>query len=490
MTDAVNLEAIAQAAMIAAGFATDVPAEAATELQAIVHQSSQVIPNALVLDLRAVLWSSIDNTESRDLDQVEYAEKLADNSIRVLIGIADVDAFVARGAALDRFAAHNTTSVYTGVKTFPMLPDELSSGITSLLEDVDRLGIVIEYVVSEDGAVQSSNVYRALLHNHAQLTYEAVGAWLDENTAAPHAVARLAGMEDQLRLQLEAANRLHALRVENGALSFETIETQPVISDGHVVALRVTEHNRARDIIENFMIAANSAMADFLESKNVPSIRRVVRQPERWPRIVELAATFGAQLPAQPNARALADFLAARKAADPLHFPDISLAVVKLLGPGEYVVEQRGVTPESEEGHFGLAVPDYTHATAPNRRYADLITQRLVKAVVSSAHTPYTVDELMLIAGHCTERESAARKVARQMRKVAAALLLSKRIGEEFDAIVTGANDKGTFARTLAPPVDGRIVRGETGLDVGDKVRVRLVSTDPQRGFIDFARAE
>jgi len=489
MTNHIDLQATAHRAMIDAGFAIDFSIEALAQRHAIIDQTPTEIHGAQARDLRSLPWSSIDNTQSRDLDQVEYAERLPDGSIRVLVGIADVDLFVPRGSALDLFAKQNTTSVYTGVRTFPMLPDEISSGITSLLEDVDRHGVVIEYAVDVKGALQSIEVYRALLRNQAQMTYEEVGAWLDKNADAPHHFAKLSGIGDQLRLQLEAANRLHALRVQNGALSFETIEAQPVIRDGRVVDLSVTEHNSARDIIENFMIAANSAVAGFLEARGVPSIRRVVRKPERWPRIVELAAGFGAGLPATPNARALADFLAARKAADPARFPDVSLAVVKLLGPGEYVVEQPGLTHENEEGHFGLAVPDYTHATAPNRRYADLVTQRLIKAVIDNEPAPYSVDELTAIAARCTERENAARKVARMMRKVAAAVLFSNRIGDEFDAIVTGAADKGTFARTIAPPVDGRIVRGEAGLDVGDKVRVRLLSTDPQRGFIDFARA-
>lgn len=489
MTHHIDLHGIAQRAMINAGFAPDFSKDALDQLRAINNQPPPDIHAAQTRDLRSLLWSSIDNTQSRDLDQVEYAEALPDGSIRVLIGIADVDAFVSRGSALDLFARKNTTSVYTGVRTFPMLPDEISSGVTSLLADVDRHGIVIEYAVDAGGALVSIEVYRALLRNRAQMTYETVGAWLDKKADAPNAFAKLPGLEAQIRLQLEAANRLRALRIKNGALSFETIEAQPVIQDGRVVDLSVTEHNSARDIIENFMIAANSAVASFLEARGVASIRRVVRQPERWPRIVELAATFGAQLPAAPNARALAGFLAARKAADPSHFPDVSLAVVKLLGPGEYVVEQPGVTPENEGGHFGLAVPDYTHATAPNRRYADLITQRLIKAVIDNETAPYSVDELTQIAARCTERENAARKVARMMRKVAAAELFSNRIGDEFEAIVTGAADKGTFVRTIAPPVDGRVVRGEAGLDVGDKVRVRLLSTDSQRGFIDFARA-
>ncbi|MFN2454335.1 MAG: RNB domain-containing ribonuclease [Pyrinomonadaceae bacterium] len=491
MTHALDLHALARHTMIDAGFAPNFPPEVSDEIQAFMHgrdMDSQAMPPPR--DLRSLLWSSIDNAESRDLDQVEFALKLPDASIRVLIGIADVDAFVSRGSAIDRFAAKNTTSVYTGVETFPMLPDELSSGLTSLLEDVDRRAVVVEIIVDKDGAVRSSDVYAATLRNHAKLSYESVGAWLDHQAAMPHAVARIEGLEAQIRLQVEAANRLRTLRRQNGALNFETPEATPIIRDGRVTDLAITERNSARDIIENFMIAANSTIATFLESNGVNSIRRVVREPERWPRIVEIADGLGETLPAEPDARALADFLAKRKAADPARFPDLSLAVIKLIGAGEYAVEQPGITPENEEGHFGLAVPDYTHATAPNRRYADLLTQRLVKAVIARNPAPYTLDELKNFAARCTERESAARKVARQMRKVASAVLLSHRIGEKFKAIVTGVTTKGTFVRTLAPPFDGRVVRGEAGLDVGDKVRVRLVHTNPERGFIDFARDE
>ena len=479
-----NLLAIARQTMIDAGFKPDVPAPVLQELQNLKVSVSDQEPK--IRDLRALLWSSIDDAKSRDLDQVEYAERLPNGDVRLLVGIADVDALVKKDSPIDMHAAENSTSVYTGVRTFPMLPEQLSTDMTSLIGGADRQSIVTEMVVGADGIVRQSNVYPALLHNYAKLSYEAVGAWLDHNAAIPAEVAEVPKMEAQLRLQFAAAESLRELRTQHGALQLETIQATPVVNNaGQVTELTATEHNSARDIIENFMISANVAMAQFLEAQGVTSIRRVVHVPEQWPRIVELAHELGESLPAEPDSRALADFLARRKTADPLHFPDLSLAVVKLLGPGEYTVEKPG-TPS--DGHFGLAVHDYTHSTAPNRRYADLIIQRLVKATLGNAPSPYSDEELRAIAAHCTEREDAARKVERKMRKVAAAVLLQNRIGEEFDAIVTGANPKGTFVRLLRPPADGLVVRGASGLHVGEKVRVRLVSTQPERGFIDFAR--
>ncbi|HMG75358.1 MAG TPA: RNB domain-containing ribonuclease [Pyrinomonadaceae bacterium] len=479
-----DLAAIAHRAMIDNGFVADIPQSVLDELQSL-----KTKPDALdssMQDLRSLGWSSIDDRKSRDLDQVEYAEKLANGDIRVLVGIADVDALVRKGSAIDEHAAANCTSVYTGVKMFPMLPEELSTDQTSLIEGADRSSVITEMIVAADGAVKSTDVFRALLHNYAKLSYEAVGAWLDGESPIPPEIERVPGMEAQVRLQFEAAQHLRQMRREHGALELETIQASPVVDDtGKVIDLSVTERNSARDLIENFMIAANVAMAQFLEAKGVFSLRRVVRTPERWPRIVEIAESLGEHLPAEPDSRALADFMARRKAADPAHFPDLSLSIVKLLGPGEYTVQKPGV---ASEGHFGLAVHDYTHSTAPNRRYADLITQRLVKAALGNATAPYKEAELNGLAEHCTEREDAARKVERKMRKVAAAILMRDRIGEVFDAIVTGVTPKGIFARVLRPPVDGRVVRGEQGLRVGEKTRVKLLSADPERGFIDFQR--
>jgi len=437
-------------------------------------------------DLRELPWSSIDNVDSMDLDQIEVAEKLPDGSIRMLVGIADVDAYAAKGSLADQHAHANTCTLYTGVHIFPMLPEVLSTNRTSLLEDSHaRLAVVTEYVVRTDGTLDDTRtaIYIAQVVNKAKLAYEHVGAWLEGHGPAPHGGQVIA---DQLKLQDEAAQRLRELRHEHGALDFETIEAHPVVKDGEIVDLEVQHKNRARELIEDLMIAANGATARYLEKAGRSSIRRVVPKPRRWDRIVQLAAGFGTQLPQEPNSKALSDFLAARRAADPKRFADVSLSVVKLLGPGEYVL-QRATDPD--QGHFGLAVEDYAHSTAPNRRYPDLITQRLLKTCAGSATAAYSDDELADIAAHCTERENAARKVERTMRKVAAARLLSTHIGEQFDAIVTGVGDHGTFVRLLRPPAEGRVVRGEQGMDVGDQVRVRLIDTAPDKGFIDFARA-
>ncbi len=484
---AVDLNAIAHQAMIDNGFVPDMPGAVLDELRSIQMKPEPETLDPSTRDLHSLLWSSIDDRKSRDLDQVEYAERLASGDIRVLVGIADVDSMVRKGSAIDEHAAANCTSVYTGFRTFPMLPEELSTDKTSLISGGKRNSIVIEMVIAPDGTTRSSDVYPALLQNYAKLSYEALGAWLDNKGPMPPEVARVPGMDVQIRLQFEAAQHLRQMRREHGALELETIQASPVVdSAGKVIDFAVTERNSARDLIENFMIAANVAMAQFLESKGAVSIRRVVRTPERWPRIVEIAESLGEKLPTQPDSRALADFMARRKTADPAHFPDLSLSIVKLLGPGEYTVQKPG---DPGEGHFGLAVHDYTHSTAPNRRYADLTIQRLVKAAIRNAPEPYTEAELTNVAANCTEREDAARKVERKMRKVAAAVLMQDRIGDVFDAIVTGVTPKGVFARVLKPPAEGRVVRGEGRLRVGEKIRVQLLSADPERGFIDFGRS-
>ncbi len=436
-------------------------------------------------DMRDLAWSSIDNEDSRDLDQIEVAERLPDGAIRVFVGIADVDALVPKGSPIDKHAAINTTSLYTGVHTFPMLPLLLSTGRTSLLEDgTPRLSIVTEYVVRSDGTLDDAQtkIYAALVTNRAKLVYERVGAWLEGKGETPHGGPEIS---EQLKLQDEVAQRLRALRHEHGSLQLETIEANPVMDHGQVVALEVQEQNRARQLIEDLMVAANGATARYLEKLGRSAVRRVVVKPKRWDRIVELAKTLGTSLPAAPDAKALSTFLEARRTADPTRFPDLSLSIVKLLGPGQYVLQR---ATDKDQGHFGLAVDDYSHSTAPNRRYPDLITQRLLKAAAAEVEAPYSDSELAAIASHCTEREDASRKVERTMRKVAAAQLLSTRIGDEFDAIVTGASDKGVYVRLLTPPAEGRVMRGEQGLDVGDRVRVKLIDTEPSRGFIDFAR--
>jgi exoribonuclease-2 len=372
--------------------------------------------------------------------------------------------------------------VYTGVDVFPMLPEKLSTNLTSLNEGEDRLAIAIETVVNEGGDVISCDVYRAMVHNHAKLAYPEVGAWLG-GEAPPKKVAGDKALREQLTLQHEASKRLKAERVRNGALEFDTIEATPISQNGRIVDLQVIRKNAARDLIEDFMIASNVAIAKFLEARGRSGIRRVVREPERWDRIVELAGRYGTTLPPEPDSLALAHFLAERRAADPDRFPDLSVSIVKLMGPGIYALDLPGKDPG---GHFGLATHDYSHATAPNRRYADLVTQRLVKAALANTAAPYSNDELADVAARCTEREDAENKVERTVRKIVAALLLSDRIGHSFDAIVTGVNQKGTFVRTFHPPAEGMVVRNHQGFDVGDRVRVKLVSTDPEKGYIDF----
>ncbi len=470
--------------MIEAGFQPDYPAEVMLEVAALAKTPTRE-PAPGARDLRSLAWSSIDNDSSRDLDQVEYAEKLPDGSIRLQVGIADVDGLAPKGSALDRQAALTTTSVYTGVTTFSMLPPELSTDRTSLLDGMERRAMVIELRIVGTGEVTCHDVYPAVLQNRAKLAYASTGAWLEGRGPIPPAAARVPGMEAQLRLQVEVSEKLRAIRRQHGTLAFGSIETTPVVEDGVVKDLTITPHNLAEDIIESFMVAANVAMAQYLKERRSPSIRRVVKTPKRWDRIQAVASRFGVKLPSVPSSRALADFLDQRKAADPERFPDLSLAVVKSLGPGEYIVESPGA---EHEGHFGLAVEDYTHSTAPNRRYPDLVTQRLLRAAAAAAPSPYPETELGAIAAHCTERGSAAKKVERLMRKVIAATLLGKRIGEVFDGIITGASAKGTFVRLLKFPAEGMVVRGAQGLDVGDPAQVRLVSVNPDAGFIDFER--
>jgi exoribonuclease-2 len=472
--------------MIEHGFQPDFPAGAAAELSAIeAHpEMPSMSTTAGIQDLRSLLWSSIDNDTSKDLDQIEWAEQLPDGRIRVLIGVADVDARVAEGSVIDGHAKSETTSVYTGVKVFPMLPAELSEGITSLNENEDRVALVIEYSVNPAGEATDGKAYRALVRNRAQLAYNAVGAWLEGTGPAPAKVAANAALAAQLKLQDAAAKRMVDGRFQHGALDLETIETRPVMLADQAVEIVRQSKNKATSLIEEFMVAANGVIARTFEDAGVASIRRIVRTPKRWDRIVEMAAGLGATLPAEPDSKALNDFLLAQKHKDPDHFPDLSLATVKLMGPGEYVlVKPHEVSP----GHFGLAVQDYTHSTAPNRRFPDVVTQRLMKAWIAKSSQPYSEDDLNAIALRCTLMEDGARKVEREMQKRIAAVVLHPRIGQSFPAIVTGVNHYGTFVRTLNPHVEGMVVQGGKGLDVGDKVTVKLVSTDPQRGFIDFA---
>ena len=480
----VDLQATAKEIMRQRGFEPDFPPTVQSQLAELRAHPPQIASGKDVRDLRNLLWSSIDNDTSRDLDQIEVAERLPDGEVKVLIGIADVDAFVPKQSAIDLHAASETTTVYAGVRNFPMLPEELSTGKTSLLENQDCLSVVIEFVVDSGGHVTASNVYRALVRNHAQLQYNSVGAWLDGTAAAPPKVAASSDLQAQLHLQDEAAQRLKNQRFENGALSLQTEELRPLLVDDQVVDMQNQQKNHATELIEDFMIAANGVVARMLHK--VSSLRRIVKQPERWDRIVALAATYGEKLPPDPDSKALNAFLLKRKAADPDHFADLSLGVIKLIGPGEYVLERPG---DPSPGHFGLAVQDYTHSTAPNRRFPDIVTQRLIKAMLASQPNPYTDSELIAIAANCTEKEDAARKVEREMSKRLAAVAMQNRIGATFDAIITGVTPKGTFVRALQPHVDGLLTQGAQGLDVGDKLRVKLVRTDIQHGFIDFVRA-
>ncbi len=469
--------------MLENGFEPDFPEEARRQLEQIKAQPPQ--PASDVRDLRRLLWSSIDNDTSRDLDQIEYAEKLPDGSTRIMVGIADVDAFVAKDTPIDRHAAKETVTVYTGVRNFSMLPEALSTDTTSLLEVDGKLSVITEFVVDGNGECAQHQLYRALVTNKAQLTYNAVGAWLEGKGPAPAKVAASPELQAQLRLQDEVAQALKNERHRHGALDIETTEVHPVVLNDKIVDLQRQEKNRATELIEDFMIAANGVVARTLEEAKLSSIRRVVKTPERWDRIVALAAQQGGKLPAEPDSKALNDFLQSRKAADPDHFADLSLAVIKLMGPGEYVLERPG---EPSPGHFGLAVQDYTHSTAPNRRFADMVTQRLIKAVLAGGKSPYSDDELASVASNCTSKEDAARKVERAMSKRIAAVAMSGNIGQVFDGIVTGVTPKGTFVRVLQPHVEGLLVHGE-GVDVGDRLRVKLISADPQRGYIDFVKA-
>ena len=479
-----DLQATAKQVMMSHGFQPDFPPEVQQQLVDLRAHPPQVAVTSGVRDMRNLLWSSIDNDTSRDLDQIEVAEAATNGDVKIMVGIADVDAFVPYKTPIDQHAARETTTVYTGIRNFPMIPEELSTGITSLLENVDRLSVVIEFVVDSAGIVKSSDVYRAVVRNKAQLQYNSVGAWLEGTATAPAKVAASSELQAQLKLQDEVAQKLKAHRFQQGALNLQTDEVLPLVLNAQIVDVVKQQKNHATDLIEDFMVAANGVVARLLEK--VSSLRRIVRTPERWDRIVQLAATKSEKLPAQPDSKALNDFLLRRKAADPDHFADLSLAVIKLIGPGEYVLERRG---DAAPGHFGLAVQDYTHSTAPNRRFADVVTQRLIKAMLAGQPNPYSDADLTAIASNCTLKEDAAKKVEREMSKRLAAIAMQHRIGEVFDAIVTGATDHGTFVRVLQPHVEGLLVQGAQGLDVGDKLRAKLVRTDVQKGYIDFARA-
>jgi VacB/RNase II family 3'-5' exoribonuclease len=474
---------LAHQAMIDRGLEPDFPPEALRQVEAITAPADE--RDTSIRDLRKLQWCSIDNDDSRDLDQLTVAEDLGGGAVRALIAVADVDALVKKGSPVDEHAEKNTTSVYTAARIFPMLPEKLSTNLTSLNEGEDRIALVIELVTAADGTVKSGDVYRARVHNWAQLAYNAVGAWLEGSGPIPEKVKAIAGLAENLQLQNKVADAMRELRHQNGALDLETIEPRAVMLDGKIVDLRQEKRNEARMLIEDFMIAANGVTARFLEGKKLPSLRRVVRSPERWDRIEKIAEDHGDHLPPDPDAPALEQFLIRQRKSDPLRFPDLSLAIVKAMGAGEYVVELPGATAI---GHFGLAVKDYTHSTAPNRRFPDLITHRMVKAALAGGPPAYDQDQLEHLAAHCTSQEDAANKVERQVRKSAAACFLSDRVGQRFDAIVTGAGQKGTWVRILHPPVEGKLVHGAEGADVGQRLSVKLIGVDVERGFIDFVK--
>jgi exoribonuclease-2 len=483
-TPEMQLNAIAKKAMTEYGLLNAFPADAMKELNQI--NGPLDASDGKVRNLRELPWCSIDNDDSRDLDQLSCSQPVSKDSTRILIAIADVDSHVLKGSKIDGRAKHNTTSVYCPTVIFNMLPEKLSYGLTSLNEGEDRMAMVTEMEIGRGGVVKSSSHYRAIVRNKAKLTYSAVGAWLEGRGPVPEKVTS-AGLEEQLIAQDKVAQKLRLRREEEGALDLETIEARAVLANGHVVDLQASRKNRAHELIEDFMIAANGATARFLVSKGFPTFRRIVREPERWLRIVALARELDERLPEFPDSKALEAFLIRRRQADPLRFPDLSLSIVKLMGRGEYAVQLAG---QPGIGHFGLAVKDYSHSTAPNRRYPDVITQRLLKAAIAGRPSPYGDDEIVSLAKHCSDQENAANKVERRVYKSAAAQLLLPQVGRSFDALVTGASNKGTWVRVLHPPVEGRLTRGFKKLEVGQLVRVKLVSVDVERGYIDFEKTK
>ena len=480
----ITLQHIARKAMITRGLEPDFPAALVAELAQI--GSPAIFQPSIAKDLRDRLWCSIDNTDSLDLDQLSYAEQLPENKVRLFIAIADVDALVVAQSNIDNHASKNTTSVYTVAQIFPMLPEKLSTDLTSLGFNADRCAIVVEMVAGEDGSVEQSDVYPAVVRNRAKLDYMSLGSWLEGTGPIPTEVNRVEGLAENIKLQDRVAQKMKELRYEHGALNLETIEARPVFDGDALSEMRVEQKNRAKDLIEDFMIASNGSTARFLTGKNFPSLRRVVRVPKQWDRIVELASEHGFTLPAKADSKSLSEYLKFFKQKDQDHFTDMSLSVLKLLGSGEYILEKPG---DSDEGHFGLAVKDYTHSTAPNRRYPDLITQRLLKSAISGKPVPYSMEQLEQIANNCTTKEDDAKKVERQVEKSANAILMESRIGEEFDAIVSGASPKGTWIRLLHPHVEGKLVKGFTGLKVGQKLKARLIHINIDEGFIDFELA-
>jgi exoribonuclease-2 len=489
-----------------AGFLPEFSADAEAQLKVIEAQFAAPQPTAGVEDLRGLGWSSIDNDTSRDLDQIEVAERVA-GGIKLRVAIGDVVAAVEQGSPIDKHAQAQTQTIYTAVKNFPMLPLELSTGLTSLNENGDRRAVMMTFTVGPDGGLSDESVSLALVRNRAQLAYSRVGPWLDNtaggvvddnvmslrsDSAREHAEAQLdsgtlpAGwLVEQLKMQDEAAQALHAARVKAGALEFHKAEADPVVIDGRVVGVVDTVQNRAMNLIEDLMVAANGVMARALRHGGRSGLQRVVVVPKRWDRIVALAKEKGYDLPVEPDSKALNDVLADLQKKDPDHYPDVAVTVIKLMGPGEYLLMRPDDDPT---GHFGLAARDYTHSTAPNRRFPDMVTQRVLHAMMRNEPAPYSDTELAAIAVHCNEADKALRKIERDMQKRVAAVAMSSHIGEVFPGVVTGSSDKGVYVRVIQPPFEGRVVQGEDGLDVGDRVNVKLIHTDPARAFIDFAK--
>jgi exoribonuclease-2 len=499
--------------MHAAGFKPEFGPGVDAQTAAIEKALAQLTPTAGVEDLRGLGWSSIDNDTSRDLDQIEVAERVTGgvrSGIRVRVAIGDVAAAVAQGSPIDQHAQAQTQTIYTAVKNFPMLPLELSTGVTSLNEAGDRQAVVMTFTVGPEGEMLEEGVSLALVRNRAQLAYSRVGPWL-ENTAAgvvdddvmslrsdsarEHAAdeslviapgaLRAGWLVEQLKLQDEAAQALHAARVKRGALEFHKSEADPTVVDGRVIAVTEAVQNRAMNLIEDLMVAANGVMARALRKGGRSGLQRVVKTPVRWDRIVALAAEHGTTLPAVPDSVALNTFLEAQRASDSVHYPDLAVAVIKLMGPGEYMLMRPDDDPA---GHFGLAARDYTHSTAPNRRFPDMVTQRVLHAMMRKEPAPYSDAELSAIAAHCNDADATLRKIERTMQKRVAAVAMASHIGEVFAGVVTGSSDKGVYVRVIQPPFEGRLIQGEQGLDVGDKVTVKLLHTDPARAFIDFAK--
>ncbi|HBM17108.1 MAG TPA: ribonuclease II [Lentisphaeria bacterium] len=479
----IDLHAIARDTMFQYGFDPHFSKEVIQKVQSMSEEAELAKEISSLPDLRHLLWSSIDNGDTLDLDQIEYCKLMPNGDVNVKIGIADVDAFVTKDDLIDLHAAKNTSSVYTGIETFPMLPVKLSTNLTSLKQDEDRVAVIIEYSVPPDGNIHTENIYRATVRNQAKLAYNEIGDYLEGKTDVPESVMKFPGLEEQLKLQNEAAERLISYRMEHGSLELNTREALPIVKNNKITAMTTIKHNKARDLIENFMVAANRTMVNFIEKANTPLIQRIVREPKEWDRIRQIAFEHNEILPNKPDAKALQQFLFRQRNKNPERYPDLSLTIVKLLGSGEYVMIEPDKKPY---GHFGLAVTDYTHATAPNRRYVDVIIQRIVKSILANRKNPYSEEELVELSMRCTQREKSAKKVERFMRKAAAAALLDDKIGKIFEGIITGASCKGYYARIIDPPVEGRVHSKSDDLFVGQKIKVRLKSLDPYQGHIDF----